>query len=169
MSKTKSTPLCDKCKKPLEDITCPACNGTGFYLGPFGAKKQCQNCKGSGRVLKCPDEMKHILEDLGVALPLDPKPIYNSFLKGKPFVLPSEEKIIPPWHSDYPKPWHPNHPLNPNNPLNPNSPIKPGGVIRNSPFNRNQYAQKNSGLNQRGRLPGEIGTDAPPPTEDKKQ
>jgi len=157
-SKPKLIPLCEKCRKPLENTACPACDGSGYYQESPEDVQECKHCNGSGRVLKCPDELKHILDDLGIVITADPGPIYNSFQRGKTFVLTSGHKIIPPWHSDYPKPWHPNHPLNPNNPLNPNSPINPVG-LRDNPFNWNNDAQKNS------RLPGDAGTDAPPPVK----
>lgn len=176
MSKEESQPLCGRCKKPLENVPCKACNGQGYYKEWVVTKKVCHFCNGSGQVLRCPDEAKHIFEDFKIPKNINTERIYQTFRKGKPFTHPSAQtyglakppdtKVIPPpWAPNYPNPWHPNHPLNPNNP---NSPIarnlsKPD--FPNNPFNWNNpaSARKNANWGPQWRLPGGPSTDAPPP------
>ena len=151
---------CDRCGKQLKFSDCNVCDGEGYFREWLVFKTVCEVCSGSGKILRCPDEYKHIREDFKLSpkfrsdalyknfqnrsLPRPPSS-FNSRLAGK---KPDKPNVPPPWHRNYPNPWHPMHPRNPNNqPFNP--------ANRNSPFN------PNNPLNRR--LPGDPSTDPPDP------
>jgi hypothetical protein len=187
MSDKEPKPVCPRCGKQLQNVPCEACDGKGEFSEWLVVKRECRFCMGSGQVLRCPDELKHIQDDFKVAKELDTKSLFQSFRKGNPFTpkppkvgedikKPSTQKIPPPWDRKYPDPWHPNHPLNPQNPYNPNNPRSPfrQGLKPNfpqNPFNWNNpsQARRNANWGPKGRLPGGPTTNAPPPEGGKKK
>jgi hypothetical protein len=132
---------CDRCGTPLENTECRVCNGKGYYRELLIFKTDCEACSGSGRVLRCPNEYRHILDDLNLSSNYSARSIYKGFQNStfpKPKsgfntrltgTKPGQPQVPPPWHPSYPNPWHPMHPRNPRNqpfnPLNPNSPTNP--------------------------------------------
>ncbi len=153
-----SAQVCDHCGKQLKNVPCSVCDGKGYYREWVIFKKDCEMCSGSGRVLRCPDELKHIIEDLKLPPKYETRSIYKNFQKNtspKPLTTtlktplitpkpPVQPQIPPPWHPSYPNPWHPMHPRNPRNqpfsPLNPNSPTNPNNPLNpNNPINRRPF------------------------------
>lgn len=153
-------PSCDRCGKPLKYAPCAACGARGSYRDWMIFKRECAACSGSGRVLRCPDELQHIFEDLRLPAKLGAKSVYRSFQRGaagkapsgaqapRPILKPpAKQPIPPPWSASYPNPWHPMHPRNPRNqpfhPLNPNSPTNPNNPMNplnpNNPLNRKPF------------------------------
>jgi hypothetical protein len=154
-----STSVCDRCGKQLQYGPCYVCDGRGYYRTLVIFKTECEVCSGSGRVLRCPDEHQHVIEDLSLSPTFSTRSLYKGFQKSastktpvrKPSltatVKPSAPQVPPPWHPSYPNPWHPMHPNNPRNqpfnPLNPNSPTNPHNLRNpmhplnpNNPMNR---------------------------------
>jgi hypothetical protein len=147
-----SSEICGRCTKPLKEAACSACGGRGSYPVWIFFSRECGVCDGSGRVLRCPDEYGHILEDLNLPTRHTARSLYRDFRGIRPQAAPSavekqlattrpspQPKIPPPWHPSYPFPWHPGHPRNPRNqlfnPMNPNSPTNPANPL--SPLNPN--------------------------------
>ena len=154
-----STSVCDRCGKQLQYVVCGACGGKGYYRELVIFKSKCEICSGNGRVLRCPDEHQHIIEDFKLPPKLNTKSLHKNFRKSastKTPVLktprttpnpPAPRQIPPPWHPSYPNPWHPMHPRNPKNqpfnPLNPNSPTNPNNPLNplnpNNPMKRKPF------------------------------
>jgi hypothetical protein len=151
-----STSVCDRCGKRLQYRACGVCDGKGYYRKLVIFKNECEVCSGNGRVLRCPDEYQHIIEDLELSRKVNMKSLYRSFrgsastttpvLKPPltttkppawqipprwypPYPRPSQ--IPPPWHPSYPNPWHPMHPRNPRN-----QPFNPLNPMNRNPFKR---------------------------------
>lgn len=154
MSKRKenSKNVCDKCGSKIKYFQCSACGGSGYYREWIFFKRDCGLCSGTGKVLRCPNEFKHIIEDLKLSRTLSTNSLYRNFRTNAPRrttlgqtnLLPdtsfSRTQIPPPWHASYPNPWHPFHPNNPRNqpfnPVNPNSPNNPNNINNpNNPMN----------------------------------
>lgn len=57
------TSTCKHCGKPLTDQMCYACNGSGIARELAFLKRECEVCGGKGRVWRCEDEFKHIVDD----------------------------------------------------------------------------------------------------------
>ena len=149
--------VCDRCKKQLKSYECNVCDGKGYFRKWIIFKNECEVCSGSGRVLRCPDEYQHILEDLKLSRELRTKSLYKNFrtpvLPKNPFIQAGQrtitkrapsQQIPPPWHPSYPNPWHPMHPRNPRNQpfnpqnpnslINPNNPMNPNNLLNRKPF-----------------------------------
>jgi hypothetical protein len=67
MSHNNST--CSRCGKPLTFQNCIACEGSGFIRELTLIKRKCRACDGSGRVWRCEDEFKHIVDDFKASHP----------------------------------------------------------------------------------------------------
>lgn len=154
-----STPTCDRCRKPLADLPCRACGGRGTYRRWLLFQRQCAVCAGRGRSLRCPDELRHIAEDLKLPPGRRADAVYRQFKRVPPAASSSlprpgppgrraiPPRVPPPWDASYPNPWHPMHPRNPRNqpfsPLNPNSPTSPNNPLNplnpNSPLHRKPF------------------------------
>ncbi|HLA97468.1 MAG TPA: hypothetical protein VJL34_03370 [Anaerolineales bacterium] len=154
---------CDRCGKQLMPTQCGVCDGKGYYRELLIFKTECEVCSGRGRVLRCPDEFSHILEDLKLPSRYNLGPVYKNYRKSTlpkpsspkvpltgPKPVKPQTQVPPPWHPSYPFPWHPAHPRNPRNqpfsPLNPNSPTNPSNprhpshpLNPNNPINRKPF------------------------------
>lgn len=139
---TTLTPSCSHCNKPLQNQTCYACHGNGYSQEFLLIHKECYVCKGSGKVWRCEDEFKHIVDDFKDAHKVEHRPLAQV----------RHKEIIPTFsrHSSTAQqiptiwPMHPESPWNPNNglgsikitqPKNINSPGHP--LNRNNPIKRN--------------------------------
>jgi hypothetical protein len=168
-NRASSTQTCDRCGEQLKRVACGACDGKGYYREWIIFKKECMACSGSGRILRCPNEYRHVVKDLNLSPKLGTKPLYRGFRKSpSPKISssiavsrtittpparrtiirpPARPHIPPPWHPSYPNPWHPMHPRNPRNqpfnPLNPNSPTNPNNPMNpmnpNNPMRRKPF------------------------------
>jgi hypothetical protein len=124
-------------------------------------KKECDVCKGSGKLWRCEDEFKHIVDDFKNTHKVNQKPASQNLRKTIPHIpaplntqpkQPTPPHIPPPWHPSFPSPFHPMHPENPwnfnnmhspfnrYNPMNPNSPFNLNSPKH--PFNRNNPTKK---------------------------
>jgi len=138
------TPTCSHCGKPLKNQNCFACEGYGYSREFLFVHKECEVCKGSGRIWRCEDEFKHIVDDFKDAHKVVHKPLAQIRYK----------EVAPTFNSSHPAstvqqippiwPMHPENPWNPNNglslikstsPKNINNPGHP--LNRNNPINRN--------------------------------
>jgi hypothetical protein len=136
------TPICIHCGKPLQNQNCYACDGNGYSKTFLLIPKECEVCKGSGKIWRCEDEFKHIVDDFKEAHRLEHKPLTQIHHKE---VTPAFSQH-PPTARQIPTVWpmHPENPWNPNNglgtprttqPKNINNPGHP--LNRNNPINRN--------------------------------
>jgi hypothetical protein len=135
-------PTCSHCGKPLQNQNCYACDGNGYSREFLLIHKECEVCKGRGKIWRCEDEFKHIVDDFKEAHKVTHKPLAQIHHKE---VTPAfsqhtstTQKIPTVW------PMHPENPWNPNNglsaiktaqPKNINNPGHP--LNRNNPINRN--------------------------------
>jgi hypothetical protein len=120
MSPNGST--CIHCGKLLTSQLCYACWGTGYTRELVFVKRECKLCHGSGRVWRCEDEFKHIVDDFKASHPAEtqqhdqpPTPRHGS-----------EPAQPTSWN---PNPWFSAHPENPWNPHIHNPAVKPAKPI----------------------------------------
>lgn len=147
------TPICSHCGKPLQYQPCFICGGSGYSRELILIKKECEACQGSGKVWRCEDEFKHIVNDFKNTHKANLKPVTHNLHKTIPPISaplnikgkqpPAPPQIPPPWHPSFPSPWHPMHPENPWNLNNMHSPFNRYNPMNpNSPFNRNNPTKK---------------------------
>ncbi|MEP7135917.1 MAG: hypothetical protein ABI904_13385 [Chloroflexota bacterium] len=139
------TPTCSHCGKSLINQTCFACAGNGFSREFLLVHKECDVCHGSGRIWRCEDEFKHVVDDFKNAHTVEHKPLSQTRRKRITPEFSQHSEItphIPPAYPMHPEnPWglnnalgsikitspkninNPGHPLNRNNPIN-RSPVK---------------------------------------------
>jgi len=133
--------ICSHCGKPLDNQTCFACEGNGYSREFLLIHKECDVCKGSGRIWRCEDEFKHIVDDFKSAHKVEHKP------------LSQVQKIVPKFsqHSSttpqIPLAWpmHAENPWNLNNSLGAIKTIN-ANHLNNSghPLNRNNPISRNA-------------------------
>jgi hypothetical protein len=130
------TPTCSHCGKSLQNQNCYACNGNGYSREFLLLHKECDVCKGNGKIWRCEvDEFKE-------AHKVEHKPLAHI-----------RHKEVSPTFTHHPStaqqtptvwPMHPENPWNANNglslikitsPKNVNNPGHP--LNRNNPINRN--------------------------------
>ena len=135
-------PTCSHCNKPLQNQTCFACHGNGYSQEFLLIHKECDVCKGSGKVWRCEDEFKHIVDDFKDTHKVEYKPLSQIRHKEVNPIFShatsttSQIPSVMPMHPE--NPWNPNNKLSPikiNQPKNINNPGHP--LNRNNPINRN--------------------------------
>ena len=137
-----NTPTCIHCGKPRLHQICYACDGKGYSKTFLLIHKECEVCKGNGKLWRCEDEFKHIVDDFKDAHRVEHKPLTQIRPKEvNPTFLnhPATSQQIPtvwPMHPE--NPWNANNGLSTlktNQPKNINNPGHP--LNRNNPINRN--------------------------------
>lgn len=129
---THNNSTCSSCGKPLSHQACIACEGSGFTRELALIKRECTVCHGSGRVLRCEDEFKHIVDDFKASRPVG---IHDS---DQP---PQHRRTREP-HEHSPLDTIPRYSVLPENPWNLNVlnlPVKPG-----SPHSTNIPGQRST-------------------------
>ena len=138
-----TTPTCVHCGKPLQNQNCYACEGNGYSKTFLLIHKECEICKGNGKIWRCEDEFKHIVDDFKDAHRVEHKPLTQI-----------RHKEVTPTFSHHPAttqkiptvwPMHPENPWNPNNGLNTLKTTQPKNINNSGhPLNRNNPINRNS-------------------------
>jgi len=138
-----TTPTCVHCGKPLQNQNCYACEGNGYSKTFLLIHKECEICKGSGKIWRCEEEFKHIVDDFKDAHRVEHKPLTQI-----------RHKEVTPTFSHHPAtaqqipniwPMHPENPWNPNNGLSPLKTTHPKNINNpGHPLNRNNPINRNS-------------------------
>ncbi len=104
MSTQNST--CNHCGKPLQNQICFACGGKGYITELALVRRECTFCNGTGKVWRCEDEFKHIVEDSkrSHTVELDKVEKHITQARAKDPAEPAD------WE---PPTWRPIHPENP--------------------------------------------------------
>jgi hypothetical protein len=139
---TNTIPTCSHCNKPLQNQTCFACHGNGYSQEFLLIHKECAVCKGSGKVWRCEDEFKHIVDDFKDAHKVAHKPLAQ--IRHKEIAPAFSQhatatRTIPtvwPMHPE--NPWNPNHGLGLPKVTKPQTATSSGHPLnRNNPIKRN--------------------------------
>ena len=136
-------PTCSHCNKPLQNQVCFACHGNGYSQEFLLIHKECHVCKGSGKVWRCEDEFKHIVDDFKDAHKVAHKPLtkvrHKEITPAFSQHATAAQQIPAVW------PMHPENPWNPNNGLSPLKTIQPKNINNpGHPLNRNNPINRNS-------------------------
>jgi len=107
VSRNNST--CRHCGKPLTNQVCFACNGSGFARELAFIKRECTVCHGSGRVWRCEDEFKHIVDDFKASHDVIPASGRSPKHSHSNETRESRAPVTLPWQSVNPEnPWNSN-------------------------------------------------------------
>ena len=136
-----TTPTCSHCGKSLQNQTCYACHGNGYSQELKLIKKECEVCKGSGKIWRCEDEFKHIVNDFKDAHKVEHKPF--SQIRHKEVVPTFSHTTSTATQIPSIMPMHPDNPWNPNNKLAPIKINQPKNINNpGHPLNRNNPTKK---------------------------
>jgi len=136
-----TTLTCSHCGKSLQNQTCYACHGNGYSQEFLLVHKVCEVCKGNGKIWRCEDEFKHIVDDFKDAHKVEHKPL--SQIRHKEVVPTFSHAASTATQIPSVMPMHPENPWNPNNKLNPIKINQPKNINNpGHPLNRNNPTKK---------------------------